>query len=281
MIALYVVLAIQTKNKSRLDSKVFYRFLIIYLVLSFGFLALEHTHMLIGDRYIGFTGSPTTFAGILVTAYILWDRTQESAGLVRLIMYGLVFFLVVLSKTRLVIIFFVLYPLLIFIIKKKALKYSSLFLTFFGVLFFLYPLYDIVVKQFPQLITMRYEDARDASFGLRYYLYQLVFNDFSEGNLIEMFFGSGNEASRLEVLSETEKDLFPHNDFIRVINDWGIMASILFFIFLYRISKKNLTALMIGILYLILFYSNMVFNLFMMSVLMISYFYGGNEKKLI
>ena len=260
-----------TKNKGIILS----RFLYIYLALSCGFLLLDHAHMEVGSRYMGFTGSPTTYAGILSTIYILWDLGQSKVTSKRIIIFFLIVLFVFLSKTRLVLIFMALSPLLLFFIRFKTLNYSWVFLIFFAILFFLYPLYDIVVERFPQLVTIRYEDARDASFGLRHFLYQLISDDFNSGTTMQVLFGNGNEMSRLLVIDETGKDLFPHNDFVRLIYDWGIIGAILFSIFLYRISTKNIFTLMISLLYLILFYSNMVFNLFLISILIIFYWFGG------
>src|SRR5690606_14632303 len=93
--------------------------------------------------------------------------------------------------------------------------------------------------------------------------------DFLNGSIWEMLFGKGNEYSRLLVYERFSQDLFPHNDFIRIIIDWGIIGGGAFFYFLYRLSKRNLTALFISILYMILFYSNMIFNLYIISILII------------
>ena len=84
-----------------------------------------------------------------------------------------------------------------------------------------------------------------------------------------MLFGKGNEYSRLLVKDILNKDLFPHNDFYRIIIDWGFLGSLVFFVYVYRIAKQNTASLMISILYLILFYSNMIFNLFIISILIL------------
>lgn len=274
-LSLYLYLTVFNPLPPQNKGIILSRFLYIYLALSCGFLLLGHAHMEVGDRYIGFTGSPTTYAGILSTIYILWDLGQSKMTPKRIIIFFLAVLFVFLSKTRLVLIFIVLYPLLLFFIRYKTLNYSWVFVVFFGVLFFLYPLYDIVIERFPQLVTIRYDDARDASFGLRHFLYQLVSENFNSGSTMQMLFGRGNEMSRLLVINEIDKDLFPHNDFIRLIYDWGIVGAMLFYVFLYRISTKNIYTLMISLLYLILFYSNMVFNLFLISILIIFYWFGG------
>lgn len=253
-------------------------FSIIYLLM------VPHSHMAVGDRFIGFTGSPTTYAAVMATLFLFMDASREKITLKRLGTYLLVLLFVYLSKTRLILIFLLLYPFLLFFMLRRRVLYRMVYLAFFTILFFLYAVYRGVVEFFPELITLRYEDGRDASFGLRYYLFELLTNDYFSGSTFEMLLGKGNEYSRLLVEADRGLDLYPHNDFYRLMNDWGALGAVLFFIFLYRIAGKNRTVLMISLLYLILFYSNMVYNLFMVSVLLIASFlpmarYSGPQGK--
>src|SRR5690606_35699011 len=148
----------------------------------------------------------------------------------------------------------------------------TIFVIFYSVLFFVYPLYSVVIEYLPEIVTLRYEDARDASFGLRMRLYRLIEQDFYNSNYWDLLFGKGNEYSRLLEESEIGQDILPHNDFFRILDDWGLLGAILFFVFLYRIAKRNITSLMLSLCYLVIFYSNMVFNLFVVSILMLSSF---------
>jgi hypothetical protein len=249
------------------------RVFLAYVLISLFFLfVLPHSHMAIGDRFIGFTGSPTTYAAVMATLFLFMDAGREKTGLKRLGTYLLVLLFVYLSKTRLILIFLLLYPFLLFFMARRRVLYRMVYLIFFTTLFFLYGVYRAVVEFFPELITLRYEDGRDASFGLRYYLFELLTNDYFSGSTYEMILGKGNEYSRQLVEADRGLDLFPHNDFYRLMTDWGALGAMLFFVFFYRISGKNRTALMISLLYLILFYSNMVYNLFMVSILLMASF---------
>lgn len=253
----------------------------VYIALSVFFLVfLDFSNMEIGDRFKGFTGSPTTYSAFLVIIYLLIDTNLKAVNLKRIILFLIVFVFVYLSKTRLLILFMLIYPVLTFIINKKGLRYSTVYLVFFLILFFMYPIYSLVIDYFPELITLRYEDGRDASFGLRNYLYLEIEAEFYRGNYLELFFGKGNEYSRLYIEKIMEQDIYPHNDFLRILNDWGLFGSIVFFIYLYRISKKNITTLMISLSYLILFYSNMIFNLFIISILILTSFQNTQKPQL-
>lgn len=259
-----------------LKNKIVRRYLVIYLLMAVMFLFVSHAYMEVGERYIGFTGSPTTFAGLLAALFILFDTMTDQKRWIRVLTFLFVLFFVGLSKTRLVIIFLIGYPVLRYVINKKALNRGGVFLIFFLILFFVYSLYGIVVENYPELITLRYKDARDASFGLRYRLYQIVEENFFLGNKWEILFGKGNEYSRNLIIEKIGLDIFPHNDFIRLINDWGILGAGIFFVLLYRLALKNITSLLIALLYIVLWYSNMIFNLYLVSILIISSFYHEN-----
>lgn len=267
----YLYLAAIDRGRGTYEHHLLRKFYLIYILVSFFFLLLlPHAHMEIGDRFTGFTGSPTTFSAFLAAVFVILDGRKKSLSFERIGLYMITLVLVYLSKTRLILVFLLAYPILIFLLRAKGVRKSFLFMTFFTVLFFLYEVYGLIIDYFPGLITIRYEDARDASFGLRYHLYQVVKEAFYQGQWHEIFLGRGNEEARLLVHEDIGFDIFPHNDFLRLLYDWGVLGGSLYFIFLYRIAKRNQTALFLSLLYLILFYSNLVFNLFLVSLLLLS-----------
>jgi len=267
------LLGLNLSNGSRIDysiNKVALNYFYIYLALSLVFLLFfDFSQTLVGDRFRGFTGSPTTYSAIITIVYLIWDGTNQKWTLKRIILFSLLFYLVFLSKTRLLLIFLLLYPFILYIMGKKKLKYRLVFVSAVVILFFIYPLYGVVVDYFPQLVSLRYQDGRDASFGLRYHLYNINIQEYFNGNWAQMLFGRGNEFSRLFVLEKMGGDLFPHNDFVRILLDWGAIGLITFLFILYKIAITNRTVLMISLVYLVLFYSNMVFSLFIISILML------------
>src|SRR5690606_18503235 len=98
--------------------------------------------------------------------------------------------------------------------------------------------------------------------------YSLTQDDFFKQDFVTQLLGQGNEHSRLLVKRTLKEDIYPHNDFIRIVNDWGFLGGIIFFIVIFRYGTRSKIALMIAIIYLIQFYSNLVFNLFLFSILM-------------
>lgn len=251
-------------------------FLNVYLVLSIPFIFMDIGWDITG-RFTGFIGSPTVFSGVIAALYVIvtekWNIKSRRFIVMSLIVFGIVY----LTKTRLILIFILFYPLIKYLYTtKKWMTTKKLFLIFLIAIMSIYPLYDMVIRWFPVLVSMRYEDKRDASFGLRHFVFKKMNSEYSEGTLIEKTIGKGNEYSRVYIHDLFGFDLMPHNDFVRLLTDWGAIGLFLFLLFLYKVSVKDRDVFYISIVYLLLFYSNMVFNTFIISLLII--FYNSNQN---
>ncbi|MFD2563563.1 O-antigen ligase family protein [Aquimarina rubra] len=194
--------------------------------------------------------------------------------------YVVVLYLVYLTKTRLILLFLLVYPLLRVLMNyKKWFTIKRVFVIFLMTTLFIYFLYTRVTEWFPSLVTLRYENSQDSSFNLRFYLYSLIEDNFINGNWIERMLGKGNEFSRNFIRAKFDHDLMPHNDYIRILNDWGVVGFLLFIYFFYKIGTKNKNTLFVSLVFMLLFYSNMIFNLFMISILIIQYFNNGDSDE--
>lgn len=277
---LYVIFLMFFLKKvcSTINIKIVTSFFILYIVLSIPFIFLDNGKELTG-RFVGFIGSPTVYAGVLATVYVIASRNWSIKSYKFIISSLIVFGLVYLSKTRLILIFILLFPFLKFFLEKESwVTIKKVFLIFLITIMSIYPLYEQVVKSFPRLVTLRYENNRDASFGLRYFVYKKMITEYSEGSFTEKIIGKGNEYSRIYVKDLFKFDLMPHNDFVRILVDWGGLGFVIFLVFLYKISIKNNETCYISIIYMLLFYSNMIFNLFLISLLIIYSFEKSNDK---
>jgi hypothetical protein len=248
------------------DFEHFKKYLFFYLGLSLFFIIVPITPAQQIFRFEGFLSSPTVYSAFLVLLFILAEPSFKS-NRNKLIWYLIVFLFVFLSKTRLVLLLMIILPFLYYSIEKWKLSIKKIFLSTLFVLLFLYPAYSLVVEYFPNLVTMRYQEGRDKSFDLRFYLYRLTQDDFLKQDVKEKLIGQGNEHSRLFIKKKFNADLYPHNDFIRLTNDWGILGFSLFLLAIYKYGTRSKTALLIAIMYLIQFYSNLVFNMFLISIL--------------
>lgn len=249
------------------EFRYFKHYFIFYLILSGVFIVIPLGPVNEFSRFEGFLGSPTVYSAFLVLLFMLSIPQWKSQNL-KIASYIIVFIFVFLSKTRLVLLLLILLPLLYLAIDYFKLGFKKILFVSFFTLFFLYPAYSVIVKYFPVIVTMRYEKGEDRSYGLRYYLYSLVERDFQRQDLTTKILGQGNEHSRLLVKKIFREDLYPHNDFIRLVNDWGIIGALLFFIVIFRYGTRSKVALMVALIYLIQFYSNLVFNLFLVSILL-------------
>jgi hypothetical protein len=85
-------------------------------------------------------------------------------------------------------------------------------------------------------------------------------------NSVSFIFGNGANSS-LEVIGHT--NIKPHNDFLRMLYDYGILFLLLYIIFLYKIFVINRYTAYLVIIYMFSFYHNMVFDFYTLVLLLI------------
>ncbi|HET8858750.1 O-antigen ligase family protein [Marivirga sp.] len=175
------------------------------------------------------------------------------------------------TVTRLNIAFYLFLPFFLFFAKKNRLIRLVVLLIYMTLLNLTYPVYNSIIKNYPSLVEVRYESGRDASFGLRYALFNKTLEKFSELTTNEKLLGAGNEASRNMIKANFKSDLQTHNDFIRFLFDFGIIPTLMFLTFLLIIFSKNKATFMIGLIYLVSFYHNMLYQL--IFILLAIYFF--------
>lgn len=263
---LHIFLSKYSNTNHYTDFKYYKHYFLFYIFLSVFTIIVPFSDSQRVFRFEGFLGSPTVYSAFLVLLYILAFPSFKK-NINKIFWYSLVFLFVLLSKTRLVLLLMILLPLIYIALEKWNIGTKKVFIITFLTLLFLYPSYKIVVDYFPDLVTIRYQKGKDRSYDLRFYLYSITQEEFLRQDVTTQIFGQGNENSRLFIKRKLKEDIYPHNDFIRVVNDWGIIGAIIFFIIIYRYGIRSRIALIVVIMYLIQFYSNLVFNLFLISIL--------------
>lgn len=143
---------------------------------------------------------------------------------------------------------------------------------------FLYPIY-LYLKERTALVAYRYEGGYDPSFNTRIYFQKQVIESIKNGSIKEIAFGHGTEYSRLMILRMNGGDYLPHNDFLRILNDFGVVGFLLFLVMLCSIAIRNITTCCIVLLYLIAFYHNMVYNFFLLLIAMAFLNFDENDSK--
>lgn len=255
---------------------IWYTFL-VFSVLSVLFLFKKERY-LDGDRYFSFLLSPTVYsvyAEVILILYLYHVKNLRKRIFIFLVAGVFIF----ITKTRLNLFFYISIPFLLYYFENYRVSKLKVLLVYIFCLNMLYPIYSYLVTfEFGKsaLVTTRYEDGRDSSFGLRNYLNSITYQEFIyKTDLAEKLFGKGTEQSRKMIIKKLKYDLFTHNDFIRFTYDFGIICTLLFLLFLYRVSLNNYIAFILLLLYLFSFYHNMIYDFFLISVFL---YYAGIKK---
>ena len=228
---------------------------------------------------MGFVGSPTIYSGFITSIFVVISLRWKLTSIKFIAYYLLIFGLVYLTKTRLLLIFLVIYPVLLLLLRTRfLLDRKKTFAAFYAVTLLIYPLYNRVVEWFPSLLTLRYGRQEDTSFSLRNYLFLESEKEYFSGSILQMLFGRGNEYSRNFVMDLMDIDLMPHNDYMRILIDWGLIGFLVFSLLLFVLAIKNNYTLLLCLVYMILFYSNTVFNIYLFSLILIVYFIDDSQK---
>jgi hypothetical protein len=218
--------------------------------------------------------SPTVFS-VYVEVFLILALGYEEKFSYRIFYFLSALVIILLTRTRLNIIFACLIPFLVYSFENLKFSKGKFLIMFLLSLNLIYPLYTLVT-QFDfiktKVVNSRYASGRDASFGLRNYLNQLTYNEYLyENSLFQKLFGSGTESSRILIIEKFKYDILTHNDFIRFTFDFGIITTIFFILFLFEISKKNYISFLVLLLYLFSFYHNMIYDFFILSIIIITH----------
>lgn len=268
-----IQIILNTIKKDEISMKMVEVLFYVYILISIPFIVLPQGWDAVG-RFMGFIGSPTVYAGVMAIMFAIVTKKWKLKAWKFIIVYLIVGYLIFISKTRLLLIFLVVYPIIKYVLVKRFwFTNKRIYIIFLITTMSIYPLYGVVTNMFPSLVSIRYEEgSKDKSFGLRLYLNDRLSDHYMEGTASQKLFGKGNEYSRNYVKDIFKFDIFPHNDFWRIITDWGFVGFFIFMCFLYFLSIKNTDTIYISLIYLLLFYSNMVLNIFIVSLLILFYY---------
>lgn len=253
------------RHIGRPDRDVIYVLLFLYLLASF-LLLFDSSRFINLGRYNGFSGSSTTFS-VYLTALISIYLHFSNNNLRKICFYSLGLFFIYLSQTRLNLAFYILMPIFVMVIRQKW--FGTKFLYFLVVLgtISVYPTYLLAKGTIlGETLVVRYENGEDASSALRLALTSSSISYFNDGSLKEKLIGQGFGESRTRIKKEFGSDWKPHNDFLRLLIDFGVVGLCLFLLILYQIFHRNeLNSILIS-LYLLSFYHNMIYDLFLISL---------------
>jgi O-Antigen ligase len=250
---------------------------LLYLVFSLIYLFLGSSFEFQG-RFSGFSDSSTTYSIFIITIVLLLIRTNLSIYY-KGIIYVIGIILVAITLTRLNLAFYLLIPFFILVSRANPNRRSLFIIIYVVLLNLVYPIYNTIAQRYPEIIEVRYADGKDASFGLRIALFNEVYSNWNDSEPWNKYFGNGLEDARQHIIELHKLDLLPHNDFMRILNDFGLIPSILFLIWLVRIINSNRTTFILGLLYFLSFYHNMVYNLYIISIIVLCSYKDPFERR--
>jgi|SRR5690625_2733756 len=241
--------------------------LIVYLIIT-GLLFYFHEE----SRFKGFSVSSTSFS-LYLTVIILLSGYYFKRKFFYVIIFITSFYFIFESGTRTTLVALVFIPLIASIYRMIAWREFYL-ITIIIIIISAYPLYGIISDASAIELNARM-DEDGGSYATRLSLTLLMVDLISENSFYEFMFGNGVEYSRIYILNNRGMDLMPHNDFLRILIDYGVIFFILFISILIKFMKKNSKTLTIGIIYLLSFYHNMIFDPFFISLMIMTYYEGG------
>lgn len=227
-----------------------------------------------GNRFVGFFSSPTTFSSwlccLLTLAYSDNLSKAKNPSLLQLFIITTTAFLIYASGTRINIII----PIIILIhqftnigLNNHNSRRAALLITISLVLF-IYPIYEVSTQYIPtEIIAFRFSGGTDTSFGLRYALFSAVSEILYSSSIIELLWGHGAEASRKLIIEQWGVDLFPHNDAIRIIYDFGAIFAAAFILTIINLASRHPLSTVLCILYFISFMHNMIYSHYLIALI--------------
>ncbi|WP_066210627.1 O-antigen ligase family protein [Flammeovirga sp. MY04] len=249
----------------------FFKLIIIsFFVLSFLYIKSKDAYFFNHTRYQSFFNSPTIFSVMITVMYIL-SLFSFKKKWIKILLFIISVYFLYLTKTRLNLVFFALIVPIYYVLNYDLISKQKLFIIFNTILLSIYPIYNYVMNLdfFQNLIMIRYGEKRDASFGLRSHLNDIGLNFFLESSRLNKIFGNGSEYTRIQVIEIFGQDLLVHNDYIRILVDFGIIFTLLYLILLYKLSSRNNISFILCLLYLFSFYHNMIYSMFLVPLIII------------
>ncbi|UYW74431.1 O-antigen ligase family protein [Pseudocitrobacter faecalis] len=138
-------------------------------------------------------------------------------------------FLIYRSETRLALVVFLM------IIGFYSFRHITLYfrravaLSVICVFSLSYLVYSFIIK-YSDIFSMRYGAGEDKSYEARTLIQSHVLDDWQNSSFVQYIFGHGAEAARNMLIDIYGFDIMPHNDFLKLLYDFGILGFIVFIV---------------------------------------------------
>jgi hypothetical protein len=264
---------INTKETKLENYTIISKIILFILFISFFMSVFNFGYTELG-RFKSFLLSPTVFTVFLDALFIIYLYLYSKNKFSIFFLFLVLFYFHIESGTRLNLLFlFLIFPIYHFIRYKSNFFKIIILLIYILSLNFLYPAYEyFTLKNESNILASRYTDNRDASFGLRLSLFNTMVDTYLSSSVNEKVFGNGSEYTRRIIIKKYGQDLLGHNDFLRLIIDFGFISLVLYMFFIIRLALKNNLTYLLVMLYLLSFYHNMIYSYYLISLIIITSF---------
>lgn len=236
---------------------IFFYFIVSFILSNF---SIGYLYTGTDLRFTGMFLSATTF-GITSLYLFIYFLYNSKNRYMKLVLYIILIYLIYLSQSRLNLLVVVLLPIVFTAYYlnffNNDMKYFILILLIVSLM---YPLYQYVQSIYEVSSTRGNAEASDST---RFFYSLKILSNIDFYN-ISFYFGHGT-GSAIDIIGHD--NIKPHNDFLRIVYDYGIIFFIFFNTILYRFFIMNIHMAMMVIIYIFSFYHNMIFDSY--SILLI------------
>jgi hypothetical protein len=275
VILLFLILKIKFYLQKSILVYILTSIIISYFIISLLLSNVSIGYIMVGSelRYTGLFISPTVFGIVSILIYIFFVKYIKNKILI-FIIYFILFYLIYLTKSRLDVALVIIFPILILLHKYNLLKNKKIiFTTIMIISMSFYPIYTYFKINY-DIQQQERADASDSDNTRIFYSLELV-NQIEKNNYISFFLGNGANSS-VNLIGGEHK---PHNDFLRIIYDYGIVFFIIFMYALYKIYIINIYSSISIIVYMFSFYHNMIFDIYVVILILIILSIIPQEKR--
>ena len=257
--------------KIQFDKKNYvYLFVWVYFLINL-YLLINNSHFLVEEndnirRFNGLFLSSSVLGVMSICLYVFYLKISPTRKYTeKVVLFLILFFVVYSTKSRIDLFLMILMPIYFYTISNNKFnnQKNKIFMVILFFLLFFYPIYNFIKLYYNAGIR----DNSASSDNSRIIFSLKVFENLIESNYIQLLFGHGANKS-LSLLDS--RDIMPHNDFLRIIYDYGIIFTVVFFKKIYYWFKKDRMISYIVLVYLTSFYHNMVFDLYIVTLIVCS-----------
>ena len=238
--------------------------IVIYFLTSSILVFIPQYSMLFENesRYAGLWLSPTVFGISSLIYYITFlNFSSKKDMIMRVLLYCILITLLVIAKSRINLFLGILIPGYFYFVsaKRLLLHKRKMFVLLILTGIFFYPIYE-----FTKINNFEARQNADDSDRTRLGYSVLLLKGFQSSTITCKIFGNKANSSLSLIGDDSIK---PHNDFLRVMYDYGVLFLLLYILILYYYYQSSTYMSFIIVIYIFSFYHNMIFDFFLLVYL--------------